>query len=286
MSNDSGTPLTITAAGMNFAALVWGKEGNPVILAFHGWLDNAASFSRLAPLLTGYRVIAVDLAGHGLSDHRGKGADYPLWSYVPDMLAVMDELGLEKVNLLGHSMGAVASCILTATRPDRVSSLMMIDGLWPLTAEPPKTLELLTRAIAHRSRKRGKSKNIFPSMNHAVRARCMGFRRISSEAAEIIVRRGTKRENDGWVWRSDSRLLAPTAMRFSQTQARDLVAAIQCSALLIVASRGMLPELVEKNRKLLHHIHIAALDGDHHLHMEEGAGSVAEAIVSHLTCET
>ena len=52
-----------TRVGM-LRGLRWGRPGNTPILALHGWLDNAASFSRLAPLLLDVDVVAIDLPGH------------------------------------------------------------------------------------------------------------------------------------------------------------------------------------------------------------------------------
>lgn len=50
------------------------------MIALHGWLDNAASFSLLAPLLANQRILALDLDGHGYSGHRPAGAQYLLWA--------------------------------------------------------------------------------------------------------------------------------------------------------------------------------------------------------------
>ncbi|MCL6268662.1 alpha/beta hydrolase [Sansalvadorimonas sp. 2012CJ34-2] len=285
MSEDQGTQpqsMTIKAAEQAFAALSWGEEGAPVVLALHGWLDNAASFNILAPMLKGYRIIALDLAGHGLSDHRGQGADYPIWSYVPDVISVMDSLDLEQVHLLGHSMGAIVSSILASACPERVLTLSLIDGLWPVPGEVENVVSQLKRAVEHRARISGRAKNNFPTIDMAVRARRMGFGRISSAAAELIVRRGIKEDNGGWIWRSDSRLLAPAGVRFTLDQARKVVAEIKMPTLLLVASQGILPELVEKNKSRLLHINIVTLDGDHHLHMEEGAEPAAKLIQAHL----
>src|SRR5690606_31937171 len=56
--------------------LRWGEPGMPRVLALHGWLDNAASFVPLAPLLPGLDLVAPDLPGHGRSTHLPPGTDY------------------------------------------------------------------------------------------------------------------------------------------------------------------------------------------------------------------
>ena len=63
-----------------------GSSGSPV-LALHGWLDNSASFDRLAPLLPGLRLVALDLPGHGRSEHRAASAAYHFVDWVADVLA-------------------------------------------------------------------------------------------------------------------------------------------------------------------------------------------------------
>ncbi|HSH57111.1 MAG TPA: alpha/beta hydrolase, partial [Halomonas sp.] len=60
------SPHALRLAEGRLAGLVWGESEAPLWLALHGWLDNAASFSRLAPVLArqlGVRIVAIDFAG-------------------------------------------------------------------------------------------------------------------------------------------------------------------------------------------------------------------------------
>ena len=57
---------------IELAAHLYGPEEGLPVLALHGWLDNAASFARLAPKLEGLRIVALDFAGHGHSEHRAE----------------------------------------------------------------------------------------------------------------------------------------------------------------------------------------------------------------------
>ena len=81
-------------------------------MALHGWLDNALSFSVVAPKLAGYRVIALDLSGQGFSDHRSPDATYHIWDDIPQLLSVADQLGFEKLAVAGHSRGAAIAVLL------------------------------------------------------------------------------------------------------------------------------------------------------------------------------
>ena len=68
--------VEIQTSTLRLVAKCWGKpEGLPV-LALHGWLDNAATFDHLAPFLPEFRLVSLDLPGHGFSDHR------PIWNVI------------------------------------------------------------------------------------------------------------------------------------------------------------------------------------------------------------
>nr|WP_225737157.1 alpha/beta fold hydrolase [Dyella acidiphila] len=92
--------LTLTAQS-------WGASDAPPLLTLHGWLDNAGSYAFLAPLLAErWRVIALELPGHGHSSHLPAGINYHYVDYVSAVLAAADALQLERYTLLGHSLGA------------------------------------------------------------------------------------------------------------------------------------------------------------------------------------
>ncbi|HAN79843.1 MAG TPA: hypothetical protein DCQ47_00175 [Gammaproteobacteria bacterium] len=105
-------------AGLSFQGLCFGPENGHRVLALHGWLDNAASFSRIAPLLAGCRVVAIDQRGRGLTDHLRR--PYHIWDGVPDVIEVLEALGWDRAILLGHSMGAAVATIVAGAYPDRV----------------------------------------------------------------------------------------------------------------------------------------------------------------------
>jgi pimeloyl-ACP methyl ester carboxylesterase len=96
------------------------KRASRKVLALHGWLDNAASFERLAPRLVhslGATVVALDLHGHGASAHRPSlhGYGYSADDHANTALGVLHELEWQReehdVTLLGHSMGAAVTLV-------------------------------------------------------------------------------------------------------------------------------------------------------------------------------
>ncbi|MCT2589307.1 alpha/beta hydrolase [Streptomyces sp. N2-109] len=107
-------------------------EGEPVVL-LHGFPQHWYGWRRLIPLLSGeYRLICVDLRGFGWSDAPGKGYDTD--SRVADVLALMDELGLDQVRLIGHDWGAWTGFQLCLRAPGRFSHFLALNMLhpWPL----------------------------------------------------------------------------------------------------------------------------------------------------------
>ena len=111
--------LRINVSGYTLAAKQWGDATKPALLALHGWLDNAATYDLIAPHLADYRVIALDFAGHGYSDHLPEGMRYHMLDNVDDVVGVADALGLESFVLMGHSMGAGISSLLAGAFPDK-----------------------------------------------------------------------------------------------------------------------------------------------------------------------
>jgi pimeloyl-ACP methyl ester carboxylesterase len=98
--------------------------GQPLIL-LHGYTDSSFSFSRVLPQLSAkYRVYALDLRGHGDSDRPLSG--YKLSDFAADVLAFMDEKGIQRATIVGHSMGSFITQQVALAAPERVERLVLI----------------------------------------------------------------------------------------------------------------------------------------------------------------
>jgi pimeloyl-ACP methyl ester carboxylesterase len=241
----------------------------------HGWLDNANSFARLAPKLTGLRIVALDMAGHGYSGHRPAGAGYALWDYAHDVLQVAEQLGWKRFSLLGHSMGAIVSVILAGSLPERINRLALIDGVIPPTAAATNAAERMGMALTAQMAHYGKRKPVYASLDQAVEARMKGAVAVSREAAELLAQRGLMPVPGGYTWRSDSRLTLPSPLRLSEEQALTFVNRVACPAQLVVAKDGMLASHTALLEQLP--FSLETLPGGHHLHLNDEAGATLVA---------
>src|SRR5690606_29019174 len=87
--------LVLEPEGRALAALRSGTRSGTRVLALHGWLDNAASFTPLAAALPELDLVALDLPGHGHSAYRPARTWYHFIDYIDDVLAALDALGWE-----------------------------------------------------------------------------------------------------------------------------------------------------------------------------------------------
>ena len=108
--------------------LRWNTElsATPPILLLHGLSSNAAFWGRLAAQLPGRRLIALDQRAHGASAAPETG--YEPATLAADAATLVEELGLGRVVVAGHSWGATIALQLAADRPELVAGLAVIDG--------------------------------------------------------------------------------------------------------------------------------------------------------------
>jgi pimeloyl-ACP methyl ester carboxylesterase len=112
-------------------------EGQPVLL-IHGFPDSHHLWRhQVEPLNnSGMRVIAPDLRGFGESDRPEAIEDYAITKSVADMVAVLDQLEIEKAHVVGHDWGGPVAWALAAFRPDRVTKLVGMSVGHPETRRP------------------------------------------------------------------------------------------------------------------------------------------------------
>jgi esterase len=112
--------------GMRFHYLDWGGTGRPIVF-LHGGGLNAHTFDMVCLALhQRYRCLALDQRGHGDSEWSPTG-DYGYEPMAADLLSFIDHLALDKLMLVGMSMGGQTSIAFATSNPDRLGALILID---------------------------------------------------------------------------------------------------------------------------------------------------------------
>lgn len=120
--------ILVSVAGGDLAVFRYGPDGGKPILTIHGVTSSNRAWQSLAQTLVpqGYTLYAVDLRGRG--DSNSLPGPFGMSSHVRDMVAVIEHLGIEKIDLIGHSMGAFVAVALVGSAPERISRTVLIDG--------------------------------------------------------------------------------------------------------------------------------------------------------------
>jgi pimeloyl-ACP methyl ester carboxylesterase len=267
---------------MHLAYIECGNPDGFPLLALHGWLDNAATFARIAPLLdlTKIRFIALDLPGHGYSEHRPNGDIYHLLEYVVECEAFARALNIRQFDILGHSLGGVIGMLWAAGAPATIRKLALIDSLGPFAGKESKVAANFQEALEKTLSTTTPKKPVYPSVEEAITARMSGIGNISREAAGYLVARGLKKISEGFTWRSDARLTHPSLVRFTEGQIQGFLKGVEAEVLCILASKGF----IAVNEKGLGRLNFlknkrhCILQGGHHLHLDDAPQAVADEL--------
>jgi 3-oxoadipate enol-lactonase len=138
--------LTIPVEGGVLAADDSGGDGPPLVLVHAGWADRS-SWADVASRLAGrYRIISYDARGYGASP-----PPQAPFNQLGDLVAVLDQAGVQRAAIAGHSGGGGTAIGLAVTHPERVSALVLLapgvqDYPWPM--DDPYNTEFMALATA------------------------------------------------------------------------------------------------------------------------------------------
>ena len=129
----AGTRLHVAEAG----------EGPPILL-LHGWPQHWWAWRKVIPALAEERrVICPDLRGFGWSD--APPGRYEMQGFATDALALLDELGLDQVELIGHDWGGYAGFLLCLDAPERIDHYLVLGTAHPWFQPPRPSPQMLNR---------------------------------------------------------------------------------------------------------------------------------------------
>ncbi len=263
----SMTEFNVSINSLKLAGMIWGPEDGIPTLAIHGWLDNAASFATLAPLLPQCRLYALDLPGHGLSTHLPPAATYHFIDAVSWIMNLADALELSNFALLGHSLGAGIATIAAGAFPERITQLALLDAIGPITKEAAESPQILHKAIT-KAHKLANTPKYYASFADACQAR--QDTGVSLAAATLLAKRGVKQTTQGYYWAHDRKLVLPTPLYMTQAQVLAMISEITAPICFIEAEHGFHfgEQIIHERCAAAQHLAQHTVPGGHHVHLE------------------
>jgi pimeloyl-ACP methyl ester carboxylesterase len=124
--------LDVSVGGVRLACYIRGAADAPPLVLLHGLRSDAGTWDTVAAeFAKHFRVVAIDLRGHGDSD---RPAEYSFELMRDDVLGVLNQLGLDRINLVGHSMGGTVAYLIAEKEPGRIGRLILEDTPPPFPA--------------------------------------------------------------------------------------------------------------------------------------------------------
>ena len=230
---DSPEMIRTRGDGIDIQLALWNGEGRAV-LCVHGLTANCRCWDTMAASLAPrYKVIALDLRGRGLSEKPPEG--YGVEQHCRDIEAVIENLGIERPVLIGHSLGALITLALTARRPEKTAGLVLMDGAGCLSEEQ---LEKVLTGIKPALDRLGL---VFPSFDaYTARLKQAPFLNPWSKALERYFRYEIEDVPDGVRSRVRPEHILEEIENLKEVNAADYYPRIKCPTLILRATEGTL----------------------------------------------
>jgi pimeloyl-ACP methyl ester carboxylesterase len=222
----------------------WGNRSAPPLLLVHGGLDQSRSWDRIAQgLKASFHVMAPDLRGHGDSDW-AKGSSYSLADHIYDLACLARFAGVERVTIVGHSMGGMVALAYAGTYPQMVSRLVVLDGVTVFPGTVIKPIEVRVAEWVNDLHRIAERKiRQLPAIADGAARMSGRNRRLTPEQALHLATHALKQNPEGgYSWKFDPYLRARAPYRLSLQDHAALWSRIQCPTLLLSGSESFLPD--------------------------------------------
>ncbi|MDA0352994.1 MAG: alpha/beta hydrolase [Chloroflexi bacterium] len=183
----------VEANGLRFRIREWGDTRTKhAVLLLHGYAETSEIWLDVGPDLgREFRVIALDLRGHGQSSY-ATNQDYSRTAQVEDLEAIVEQLGLRSVTLVGHAMGGADAICYAAEHPESVSALVLVETAPEVLRSG---MEALRRLVG--------TADQFGSLEEAIEAFRPFYPYATTEQLERRALGALKSNNGAYVWDFD-----------------------------------------------------------------------------------
>jgi pimeloyl-ACP methyl ester carboxylesterase len=263
----ASTDREVTANGLRLHYLEWGDAAKPAMILLHGIARHAHTFDHIAPVFArDYHVLALDMRGHGDSAWSPDGA-YLVQDYVADLEALVAQLRLRRLTLLGNSTGGRVVQVLAGLHPDLIERVIVEDV-------GPERPQNIADAFARRVEQEA---NGWASEDELVAQLVATSRRTPEPLLRTYAHFGLKPRPDGrLVWKRDPNLVKG----FVETELWDAVSKITAPTLYVIGggSRIVPPETQQRLKDTLRNCRIIVMPGLGHYPDEEDTKGFLEIV--------
>lgn len=267
----------IDAAGLAIHYIDWGEPADELLILVHGFLDHAHSWR---PFVTSLQskskkplwIVAPDCRGHGDSGWVGAGGYYHFPDYVFDLDCLIQSLGASHLALIGHSMGGTISLLYTGTFPQRVASLVLIEGVGPpgsRFSDAPPRMEKWISEVRGRGRKHLRQ---YTSIEAGAGQLLQNNPRLKSEFAFELAQTGMRQNTSGkWVWKFDPLHRTTAPQPFYTEQAIEFLRRIECPTLTIEGKESHQTKRTDKQKRfeaISNRRHVVIENAGHMVHQD------------------
>ncbi|MCG3172000.1 MAG: 2-succinyl-6-hydroxy-2,4-cyclohexadiene-1-carboxylate synthase [Myxococcota bacterium] len=268
----------ITAGGLRNHVLEWNPQGSPTALLLHGYLDMAWSWARCVDHLPAHwRVIATDFRGHGDTEPIPRGAYYYFYDYVREVADVMDWAAADPLILVGHSMGGTVASLAAGSFPERISHLVLVEGVGPEShplSETPERLRVWLQTL-----KAKKASHEYASVEEVAARLRDTHPRLDADYALFLAEKGTRLNERGKrVWKFDPLHRTRAPIPFHLPQAREFWSRFKGPALLVDADDTWWspPDLEERYACFSNGRRITIANSGHMIHHDQSERLASE----------
>ncbi len=281
---------TVDSQGLPIHCLEWGKPAGEPIILVHGFLDLAQSWQSFVDCFEATQqapawMVAPDCRGHGDSGWVGTGGYYHFPDYVFDLDCVIQALGASRCTLIGHSMGGTISWLYTGAFPERISRLVLIEGVGPPAMDfSDAPLRMMTWITEVHQRGRNHFRQ-YTSVAAGARQLQQTNPRLTQAAALDLARAGMKDNGSGkWVWKFDPLHRTATPQPFYAAQALEFLRRIQCPVLIVDGAQSHQRQRTDKQQRydaIARHEQIVVDNAGHMVH-QDNPKMLAHAVAAFL----